>query len=125
VRHGFQSDQTEIANLNYWAYWIGELGERQHSHHFMPRTEVFQRWSGDRLTAHLIGKLANEPDVELNVHTLARLLERPAPRHLIESDKVMAAALRAAVDELTAGPSRLSVTARRELDGIVAAASRQ
>jgi transcriptional regulator with XRE-family HTH domain len=118
VRQGFQSDQTEIANLNYWAYWVGELGERQHSHHFLPRPDVIERWSGGRLTAHLIGKLANGPDAELNVHTLARLLERPGPRHLIEHDQALAAALRSAVEELAAGSVHLSARGRRELEGI-------
>src|SRR5262249_25835725 len=78
------SDQTEIANLNYWAYWVGELGERQQSHHFMPRADVFAGWTGRRVTVHLVRKLGAGPDVELDVHTLARLLERPAPRHLLE-----------------------------------------
>jgi transcriptional regulator with XRE-family HTH domain len=120
VRAGFQSDQTEIANLNYWAYWVGELGERQKSHAFMPRADVYERWSGGRLTAHLVYKLADGPDVELNVHTLARLLERPAPRHFLEHDVALAAALEAAVDQLTAGPECLSPHARRELEGIAA-----
>jgi transcriptional regulator with XRE-family HTH domain len=123
VRAGFQSDQTEIANLNYWAYWVGELGERQKSHAFMPRADVYERWSGGRLTAHLVYKLDNGPDVELNVHTLARLLERPAPRHFLEHDVALAAALRAAVDQLTADRTRVSAHARRELEGIAAMTS--
>jgi transcriptional regulator with XRE-family HTH domain len=119
VRAGHQSDQTEIANLNYWAYWIGELGERQQSHHFMPRADVFDSWSGARLTAHLVGRLRADPDVELNIHTLARLLDRPAPRHFLEHDAALASALRVAVDQLTAGPEHVSPHARRELDRIV------
>jgi transcriptional regulator with XRE-family HTH domain len=120
VRAGFQSDQVEIANLNYWAYWVGELGEPQRSHQFMPRRDVFERWSGGRLMDHLVSRLASGPDVELNVHTLARLLQRPAPRHLLEQDANVAAALRGAVDRLTAGPARLSAHALRQIDRIIA-----
>jgi transcriptional regulator with XRE-family HTH domain len=123
VRAGFQSDRTEIANLNYWAYWVGELGEPQRSHHFMPRLDVFERWRGDRLTAHLVARLADGPDVELNVHTMARLLERPAPRHLLAHDGGLAAALRTAVDRLTAGQARLSPPGLRDLERIAAVTS--
>jgi len=123
VGAAFQTDETEIANLNYWAYWVGELGERQQSHQFIPRADVFDRWSGGRLTVHLAGKLADGPDVELDVHTLARLLERPAPRHLLEHDRELSAAVRRAVDRLTGGPARLSDRARRQLDAIAGAAT--
>ncbi len=118
VRTGHQSDETEIANLNYWAYWIGELGERQQSHKFMPQSDVFQRWSGGRLTAHLVGRLRPDPDLELNVHTLVTLLHRPAPRHFLEHDDTLASRLRAALDRLSAGTTHLSTHARRELDRI-------
>jgi transcriptional regulator with XRE-family HTH domain len=120
VRAGFQSDEVEIANLNYWAYWVGELREPQRTHQFMPRADVLNRWSGERLTAHLAGRLAGGPDLELNVHSLARLLERPAPRHLLEHDTRIAGTLRLAADRLTAGPAILSPHALRLLDRIVA-----
>lgn len=121
VRTGHSRDQTEIANLNYWAYWIGELDELQPSHHFMPRTDVFERWSGARLTAHLVRRLRpDDADVELNIHTLARLLERPAPRHFLEHDADLAAKLWVAVDRLTSGAVPLSPHAREELDRILA-----
>jgi transcriptional regulator with XRE-family HTH domain len=124
VRTGHSSDQTEVANLNYWAYWIGELSERQQSQSFMPRTDVFERWSGRRLTHHLVGRLGGDghaaADVELNVHSLSALLNRPAPRHLLEHDAALASALRAAADRLTSAPTPLSPHARRELSRILA-----
>ena len=121
VRTGHQSDQTETANLNYWAYWVGELGERQRSQSFMPRADVLQRWRGGRLLGHLVERLPGcPPDVELNIHSLATLLERPVPRHLLEHDAALASSLRVSLDLLTSGSVPLSAHARRELDRVAA-----
>lgn len=81
LRVGFGSDEQERANLNYWAYYAGELTDRQHSDHFQVADDL--RWRGTKLLAHLVNGL--RPDsgyLALSVHTIgALLLERRGIAH--------------------------------------------
>lgn len=66
--------RAEIANLNYWAHWVGELDDEQTSDDFM-RDEDTRSWTGTRLLQHLTQRL--EPDtahLPLNLHTLHTLV---------------------------------------------------
>ncbi|MER7277521.1 hypothetical protein ABT369_24070 [Dactylosporangium sp. NPDC000244] len=69
----------EVANLNYWAYWIGEISEEQTSDAFMLDADT-RSWTGVRLLQHLMGRL--DPDsahLPLNVATLHSLVaSRPS-----------------------------------------------
>lgn len=71
--------RAEIANLNYWAHWIGDLSDEQTNDAFM-LSEDTRSWAGARLLHHLIDRL--DPDVThlpLNLHTLHALVAtRPA-----------------------------------------------
>jgi transcriptional regulator with XRE-family HTH domain len=79
VEAGLDSEMQETANLNYWAYWVGEIPDTQVDDTFMTRTPRTD-WTGARLFEHLLSRLALDQHhyVELTVHTLwTLLLARP------------------------------------------------
>jgi hypothetical protein len=68
-------DETcELAGLNYWAYWVGEIASRQRDDLFMIKHE--QVWRGGRLLRHLVDRLdPSHPFIDLNIHTIWTLLK--------------------------------------------------
>jgi hypothetical protein len=55
VQH-MDGEPAQVANLNYWAHWIGELEGEQADDSFMLSTDTYA-WSGDRLLVHLTERL--------------------------------------------------------------------
>lgn len=47
----------ERANLNYWAFWLGDLSEQRTGDAFIGATDL-NTWHGDRLLRHLMGVCA-------------------------------------------------------------------
>ncbi|MEV3872729.1 helix-turn-helix domain-containing protein [Streptomyces sp. NPDC049906] len=72
-------DAGRAANLNYWAYWVGEYQEVQLSDDFIA-DRALGGWSGGRLLQHLTSGLdPSHGFFELNVHSLWSLIAvRPA-----------------------------------------------
>ncbi|MFC7617065.1 multiprotein-bridging factor 1 family protein [Actinokineospora soli] len=70
---------AEIANLNYWAHWVGELDDEQISDSFMLQQDT-RSWAGTRLLDHLTTRLRpDSPHLPLNLHTLHALVaSRPS-----------------------------------------------
>jgi transcriptional regulator with XRE-family HTH domain len=67
-------DAWEIANLQYWAYWCGDLQGRRAADEFMADSVL--RWRGTRLFDHLTRRLdPSSSRTELNIHTLWSLLQ--------------------------------------------------
>ena len=60
-------DETgECANLNYWAFWVGDFAEQQTGDAFMGTTPL-SAWHGNRLLRHLLDRLyGNIGFLELN-----------------------------------------------------------
>ncbi|MEV6925326.1 helix-turn-helix transcriptional regulator [Dactylosporangium sp. NPDC051485] len=81
--HDFVDHMTdgprEVANLNYWAYWIGELGDEQTSDAFMLDADT-RSWTGARLLQHLVNRLEpSSTHLPLNICTLHSLVaSRPS-----------------------------------------------
>jgi hypothetical protein len=71
--------RVETVNLNYWAYWMGELTDEQTDDGFM-LDEDTRSWTGARLLEHLVGRL--DPDaahLPLDLYTLHSLIaSRPS-----------------------------------------------
>ncbi|MEV6819195.1 helix-turn-helix transcriptional regulator [Nocardiopsis dassonvillei] len=70
------TDACEIANLNYWAYWLGEISDPQLADTFMVELDL-DTWHGDRLLKHLTRRLTQtNPYVDVVCHTLWALIIR-------------------------------------------------
>ncbi|MFJ3085335.1 helix-turn-helix domain-containing protein [Streptomyces sp. NPDC086838] len=108
-------DAGEAANLNYWAYWLGEAPHLQLSDDFIAESNPGP-WPGDKLMRHLVrGMTPNQGFFDLNVHTLWALLAvRP---NLLHPGNATSNELRAALPVMLDN-QELSTQARRELDGI-------
>lgn len=105
----------EIANLNYWAYWLGELPGNQVSDGFIGETSPHV-WHGDQILRHVADRLHGEVGfVELNVHTLYVLLQlRP---ELLSRNPALRDELVGKTERLL-DESRVSQSSRRELESL-------
>lgn len=107
--------RAEIANLNYWAYWIGDLSDEQTSDVFMLNADT-RSWAGARLLHHLLDRLAsNSPHLPLNLRTLHALI---ASRPALLSDR---AAARRRLDDVLDGlasSGSLTRTGRDQVAGL-------
>ncbi len=108
-------DRLEQANLNYWAYWVGEIDGIQVDDEFMVRVDLGD-WGGVRLLGHLLERLhPGSGDAELDIHTVwALLLAHPA---LLSNHPSLRSTAASTVDKLAADRD-LSAQARRELSDI-------
>jgi transcriptional regulator with XRE-family HTH domain len=115
LKHTLATDQLEQANLNYWAYWVGEIDSVQVDDEFMSRINP-QDWSGVRLLGHLLELLhPGSGHAELNLHTVwALLLAHPA---LLSEHPHLRSATASTIEKL-ATDHDLSIQARRELSDI-------
>lgn len=115
IAHAHPDDACERAGLNYWAYWVGEIGARQRDDSFM--TSGTTIWRGTRLLNHLVHRLDDtHPFVDLNVHSVWALLA--ARRGLVHDDPTTGRAiLDRSAKLLDAGD--VSEQSRRELASIV------
>jgi hypothetical protein len=98
--YGLADDPGVIANLNYWAYWVGETPVLERDDAFMPR--MLGCWSGDQILRHILPRLEAGPGVaDLGIHTLrGLLLARP---QLASSDNDAAGALTEIAGQLLDG----------------------
>jgi hypothetical protein len=112
---GLASDRKDAVNLNYWAYWIGEIPDEQPNDNFMLATDP-RSWGGTRLLEHLIPRL--RPDklhLPLNLHTLHSLVaSRPALlNNSQQTRRLVAGAL-----ELVGAHDGLGLAVRDQLAGL-------
>ncbi|MYT22982.1 helix-turn-helix domain-containing protein [Streptomyces sp. SID7760] len=115
ISTALDDEAGEAANLNYWAYWIGETGRPELSDDFIAAPGTMS-WRGHQLLQHLVHGLSPQHGFfELSVHTLwALLAARPG---LLRMSSDSGRALRAQLPVLLDGTTG-STRARRELEGI-------
>jgi hypothetical protein len=81
--HDFVAASTgtaaQLANLNYWGYWTGEISADHVNDEFMARDDPAS-WSGTRMLLHLGQRLdPTSPQLALNLQTVHGLVAaRPA-----------------------------------------------
>jgi transcriptional regulator with XRE-family HTH domain len=86
IDHTLSSDTQTLANLNYWAYWIGEIPDVYADDSFLIGVPA-HAWSGTALIAHLADRLQAPGHADLNIHSLWSLvLARP---HLLEQHQFL------------------------------------
>lgn len=113
ITHQLDNDSAEAANLNYWAYWCGELTGNAASDGFMATGDLAATWRGTALLRHLTSGLATTtPYVELSIHSVWALLGRRP--FLLTDDLALTAELTGRVTLLLDSPG-LSDQAQREL----------
>ncbi|WP_229879828.1 helix-turn-helix domain-containing protein [Streptomyces echinoruber] len=107
-------DAGEAANLNYWAYWVGEMRCLELSDDFIA-DRTLRPWPGDKLLTHLVQGITPEHGyMDLNIHSVWSLLQvRP---NLLRSGAA-ARALRDRLPIMLDG-RELSPRGRRELESI-------
>lgn len=102
----------EAANLNYWAFWTGELDGQQDGDAFIGATSL-NAWHGRRLIRHLLDRLHGNPGfMELNIHSLWALI-RIRPK--MAASPALAGELEAKIGRLL-DENLVSAPARRELE---------
>ena len=113
---GHMSGQTEeTANLNYWAYWIGELSDEQTSDLFMLDVDT-RSWTGVRMLQHLLQRLdPDSPHLPLNLSTMHALVA--SPPSLLNGRPETRATLAEVLDRLGSSNS-LVRTEREQLAGL-------
>ncbi len=112
---GLSSEQQQVMNLNYWAYWIGEIADDQPNDSFMVETDP-QSWHGARLLRHLTSRLRPDaPHLALNLCTLHSLVAcRPS---LLTGSPQGRRLLSGALDLVDAHPG-LNHVGRQQLAGL-------
>lgn len=67
------ADNHDLAQLNYWAYWLGEspvMHSRDEDVFLAPQRD----WNGGRLMEHLVQRLDEVGHADLNIHSLWSLV---------------------------------------------------
>lgn len=115
VLTGLTSHQQEIANLNYWAYWLGEIHEIQVDDRFMLEFPP-SGWSGLSTVTHLLDRIGSDADqLALNVRTLWQLV---AARPTLLRDQIELRAAAAAKIGEVLDSSGVGAKIRRDLSDV-------
>jgi transcriptional regulator with XRE-family HTH domain len=114
IQTALSSDACQAANLNYWAYWIGETTETYSSDEFMAGD--LGAWSGMALLRRFADNLdSTESLFDLYIHSLWALLERRG--RLLDTNPQLAQVL-ADRGEMLLDEGDLSGQSRRELEQV-------
>lgn len=114
VDHHLESEDCEVANLNYWAYWLGEIDAIQITDTFMIDLNL-QSWRGWRMVAHLITKMNSEnPYLDVVIHTMWALITCKPNVVTPDSAGRLSAAAKRLLDEEVGSPR-----SQRELNEVL------
>lgn len=110
-QYGLADDAGHTANLNYWAYWVGESVTVEKDDSFMP--QLLGPWHGERILRHLASRLDEADGVaDLGIQTLRTLIA--ARPQLLNEDRQLIGTLTNTVERVM-DADRMSPTARQAL----------
>lgn len=113
IRTGFDHDQCEYANLNYWAYWVGETASTEHADVFM--TTDLGQWTGIHILPRMEHRLVPRNEcIDLYIHSIWALFRRSTVPFLLLADTALWKSLRERIETLLDEPN-MSQQSRREL----------
>jgi hypothetical protein len=113
IRTGFDHDQCEYANLNYWAYWVGETASTEHADVFM--TTDLGQWTGIHILPRMEQRLVPRNEcIDLYIHSIWALFRRSTVPFLLLADTALWKSLRERIETLLDEPN-MSQQSRREL----------
>jgi transcriptional regulator with XRE-family HTH domain len=113
IDRGLSDDRLVSANLNYWAYWVGEYSAPWNGDSAMTGTGD-EEWSGTRLLGSLLHGIVNAPYRDMSAHSLWALL--PLQRQLAASPRWQPQIRAAVAEALDAGV--LTGSARQRLEQV-------
>lgn len=115
IAHAHADDTSEMAGLNYWAYWVGEIDGHQPDDTFMATRDL--GWRGIRLLRHIVERLdTGHAFLDLNIHSLWALMQaRPGLAH---DDPGTGRALLTRGAQLLDG-AEISAQSRQELSAVL------
>ncbi|MFC9999659.1 helix-turn-helix domain-containing protein [Nocardia sp. NPDC127526] len=113
VAEGLSDQETQAANLRYWAYWVGEFPGPWASDADMVRTNA-EAWSGELLLPSLLAGVTGAPYRELCAHTLWALAKA---RRMLVTQPRWTARISSTVEQATSD-NRLSANARQRLEQV-------
>ena len=116
IDHALSQERHALANLNYWAYWLGESSEL-HSRDEDVLEAPVSSWGGTKVMAHLIDRLDTPGHADLNIHSLWTLVR--ARRQLLADHPHLRKAAEQKLDQ--AEVIDLSARSRKELAKLSAA----
>lgn len=112
IRDGLTTDCGIAANLNYWAYWVGEIRAPWSADAAMVDAPD---WSGEKLLTSLLHGLQHAPYRELCGHALWALLRHR--RHLTDRPEARTR-ITTVIDAVTSENSAVSGETRRRLEQV-------
>lgn len=114
VQEGLSTDDGMDANLNYWAYWVGESPTAWSSDAEM--VDPAAPWSGVHLLTSLLDGLdGNVPYRELCAYSLWGLIKR---KRELARDPTVRARIARTIETTMATPGKVSDEARRRLEQV-------
>ena len=121
LRTAMDADDCQTANLNYYAYWVGEIPETYHSDSFM----VTERptWQGTTLLSRLLDNMLSSEkialDIDMYVQSIWSLLHQRVS--IVSENPQLAASLGQRVETIL-GQAQLPAPSRKQLEQIIYAA---
>lgn len=111
IDRGLSDDSLIDANLNYWAYWVGE-----HTAAWTDDSDMIRpaEWTGERLLSSLLDGVVHAPYRELCAQALWALLRRRG--HLLHGDGVAGRVTEAA--DVALSGTELDEGSRRRLEQV-------
>jgi transcriptional regulator with XRE-family HTH domain len=122
IETAFVDEACENADLNYWAYWAGDIQLPIHHKNLNSLVRYRQPWLANRLLRRMADNLIpSNTCLDLYIYSLSMLITRPAATLVLGHDAALRASLRDRVTRLLDTPQVVGRPARASLGRIQSA----